>query len=127
MADIIWTSKVSAVYITYNIDGVIKSLCTGNFLSFPQTPSVFKSPVPGRNPKQEALLAQRAERRRQEVERRRREREEEERKQWERVQTEEKLKNELEEDRRKRAEELRSLWCNTKMLEESQIRRVLLN
>lgn len=52
------------------------------------------------------------------MERRRREREEEERKQWERVQTEDKLKNELEEDRRKRAEELRSLWCNTKMLEE---------
>ncbi|XP_029701415.1 uncharacterized protein KIAA2012 homolog isoform X2 [Takifugu rubripes] len=68
-----------------------------------------ESPVPRRNREQQEalLLAQRAERRRQEVERRRREREEEERKQWERVQTEEKLKNELEEDRRKRAEELR--------------------
>lgn len=109
MAHLIWIIKVSAVYITCNIDDVIRSLGTGNFLSFPQTPSVFKSPVPRRNrEKQEALLAQRAERRRQEVERRRREREEEERKQWERVQTEEKLKNELEEDRQKRAEELRS-------------------
>lgn len=61
-----------------------------------------------RDQEEALLLAQRAERRRQEEERQSREREEGERKQRQREQTEERLKNELKEDRQKRAEELRS-------------------